>query len=310
MNRLKLLFAGTLVTFAYSCSDPVITDDLLDGDVIFDPSLYNPEEFLVSAKYPNPTPADLDKHIILAIHGYSATTFEWEEFKDWSVNSSSYRISQVLLDGHGRNYQDFKASTWQDWSAAIKREYEKLIALGYTKISLVGSSTGGTLILELVSSGYFNSHQHPKNLFLIDPIVVSSNKLQSIAGIVGPMLVYVETDQSADENKYWYRFRPFETINELNEVMKVVRKDLEDGATLPTGTYLKIFHSLHDPVASTTSSVLIYRGLKTSTGNNIDVQLMNSDIHVFTRLSLRSGVTTLQYENQLDAFKQMASRLN
>jgi carboxylesterase len=77
---------------------------------------------LVSAKYPNQPPADLDKHIILAIHGYSSSTFEWEEFKD-SAPSSSYRISQVLLDGHGRDYQSFKASTWQDWSAAT-REYE------------------------------------------------------------------------------------------------------------------------------------------------------------------------------------------
>jgi carboxylesterase len=85
--------------------------------------------------------------------------------KDYSEPSSSYRISQVLLDGHGRDYQSFKASTWQDWSAAITREYEKLVALGYTKISMVGSSTGGTLILQLVSSGYFNSRQHPKIYF-------------------------------------------------------------------------------------------------------------------------------------------------
>jgi esterase/lipase len=33
-------------------------------------------------------------------------------------------INFVLLDGHGRDYQSFKASTWQDWSAAITREYE------------------------------------------------------------------------------------------------------------------------------------------------------------------------------------------
>jgi hypothetical protein len=42
--------------------------------------------------------------------------------------------------------------------------------------------------------------------------------------------------------------------------MKVVRKDLE-GVQLPTGTYLKEFH-LHDPVASSSSAVLIYKGLK------------------------------------------------
>jgi carboxylesterase len=50
--------------------------------------------------------------IILAIHGYSATTFEWDEFRDYSVNAN-YRISQVLLGGHGRDYQTFKASNWQ-----------------------------------------------------------------------------------------------------------------------------------------------------------------------------------------------------
>ncbi|SHF73502.1 carboxylesterase [Flavobacterium fluvii] len=309
MNKLSLFFLFAFTTLFYSCGGPDITDDLLDGDVIFDPSLYNPEQFLVSAKYPVPTTDDLNKHIILVIHGYSATTFEWQEFKDWS-NESTYRISQVLLDGHGRDYNSFKASKWEDWRSAITDEYEKLIALGYTKISMAGSSTGGTLILELVKSGYFNSHLHPKNLFLIDPIVVPSSKLQSITSIVGPMLVYVESDQSTQENKYWYRFRPYETINELNDVMKTVRKGLEDGMTLPTGTYLKAFHSLHDPVASTTSTVLIYKGLKTSTGNHIDVQLMDSDIHVFTRLSLRSNVSALQQANQLDAFNQITNKLN
>ena len=98
-------------------------------------------------------------------------------------------------------------------------------------------------------------------------------------------------------------------MNELNSLMKVVRKDLEEGVTLPTGTYLKEFHSLHDPVASTTSAVLIYKGLKTSTGAKIDVQLMDSDIHVFTRLSFRKNVTTLQIYNQQSAFAQIASRL-
>jgi carboxylesterase len=309
MKKLNLLIVLLLAIVSSSCSDPAITNDLLDGTIIFDPSLYNPEQYLVSAKYPNPTAADLDKHIILAVHGYSATTFEWQEFVDWSDPSSSYEVSQVLLDGHGRDYQSFKASTWQDWSSAITKEYEKLVALGYTKISMVGSSTGGTLILELISSGYFNSHLPPKNLFLVDAIVVPSVKLQSVVGLIGPMIVFTEADQTAEENKYWYRFRPQETITELNNVMRVVRKDLESGVRLPTGTYLKEFHSLHDPVASSTSSVLIYKGLKTSTGANIDVQLMDSDIHVFTRLNLRSDTTPLQKANQLDAFSQIAIKL-
>jgi carboxylesterase len=68
-------------------------------------------------------------------------------------------------------------------------------------------------------------------------------KLQSIVGLIGPMIVFTEVDQTTAENKFWYRFRPQETINELNDVMKVVRKDLEAGVQLPTGTYLKEFHS-------------------------------------------------------------------
>ena len=102
MNKLYFTLLCLTVPMMHSCSDPNITDDTLDGNVIFDPSLYNPENYLVSAKYPNPDANDLSKHIILVIHGYSATTFEWDEFRSWSTDTS-YRISQVLLDGHGRD---------------------------------------------------------------------------------------------------------------------------------------------------------------------------------------------------------------
>lgn len=308
MTRQSIYLIGLLALFCYSCGKPDLTDDLLDGPLIFDPSLYNPEEYLISEMYPNPTTEDLSKPIIIAIHGYSATTFEWQEFKDWSVDDS-YRISQVLLGGHGKDYDSFKASTWKDWSLSIKKEYNKLTELGYKNISLVGSSTGGTLLLELIGSSYFKNTQSPKHIFLVDPILVASNKLQSIVGIVGPMLGYVEVDLTKEESEYWYTFRPQETIRELNEVMRLVRKDLEDGITLPLETQLKVFHSIHDPVASSTSSVLIYKGLKANNGNPIEVELMDSDIHVFTRLSLRSNVTALELENQQNAFQQMALKL-
>lgn len=305
----KFLFLILTASFLISCDkEPSIDDSMLDGNVVFDPSLYNPENYLISAMYPTPTGNDLDKHIIIAAHGYSASTFEWTEFKEWSTDTT-YRISQLLLDGHGNTYAAFKASTWEDWLQSLKKEYEALENLGYTKISIAGSSTGGALILELVRSGYFNSHIKPKNLFLIDPIVVPSVKLQSIAGIVGPMLVFVETDQSSEANKYWYRFRPQETIDELNELIKKVQKGLEQGFDLPTNTYMKVFHSKHDPTANSLSAVLIYKGINTSGGNKIDVQIMDSDIHVFTRLKLRDNVSSINRTNQQDAFDQMAKKL-
>ncbi len=304
----KTAFLCSVLLFAGCSKEPDIKDTMLDGDIIFDPSLYNPENYLVSAKYPTPTAEDLNKHILIAAHGYSASTFEWQEFQDWSADST-YRVSQVLLDGHGRTYDAFKASTWEDWRAVIEREFELLESLGYTKISFVGSSAGGALLLEMLSSGYFNNHIKPKNVFLVDAIVVPTAKLQTIAGIVGPMLVYIEVDQTTEEDKYWYHFRPHETIDELNELIRNVQKKLEDGVKAPSGTYVKSFHSQYDPVASTTSTVLMYKGLSLANGNKIDVQIMDSDIHVFTRLSLRPGVTSLQQQNQQDAFLQMAKKL-
>ena len=288
---------------------PPIEDHMLDGDIVFDPSINNPEEFLASAKYPNPTSEDLDRHVMIAVHGFTASTFEWSEFNEWSADST-YRLSLVLLGGHGTSYDDFKASTWSDWAESIKLEYETLESMGYKKISLVGSSTGATLLVELVRSGYFDSRTSPQNIFLIDPIVVASSKLQSIAGILGPMLVYVGSDNSVEKDEYYYHFKPQETVSELNDLMKTVRKGLEDGLTLPGDTYMKVFHSKHDPTANSLSTVMIHAGLKNSAGNDIDVQIMDSDIHVFTRLAIRDSVSALNIENQEDAFRQMANRLN
>jgi carboxylesterase len=281
---------------------------MLDSDKVFDASLNNPSKYLVSARYPNPTPDDLKKHVIIAIHGYSATTFEWDEFREWSKDSS-YRVSEVLLGGHGRTYEAFKASKWEDWLESIVREYDKLDSLGYKKISLVGSSTGSALILKLVQSGHFKNHVAPKNIFLVDGIVIPSSKLQSIVGIVGPMLVYVDTKQNKAEDPYWYHFRPQETITELNKITTIVRKDLETGFTLPQGTYMKVFHSKHDPAANSLSAVMTYKGLTQANGAKIDVQIMDSEIHVFTRLSLRPTVSALERANQQDAFRQMALKL-
>ena len=288
---------------------PNIGDSTLDGDILFDPSINNPEEFLVSAMDTKPLPAELEKQIIIAVHGYTASTFEWSEFNEWSADST-YKVSQVLLGGHGTTYEDFKASTWEDWSESIKREYETLASLGYEKISFVGSSMGATLLLELIKSDYFDTRLKPKNVFLIDPIIVPSSKLQSISGILGPMLVFIESDHSAEKDKYWYRFKPYETINELSDLMKIVRTGLEDGFSLPDGTYMKVFHSKHDPTANSLSSVLIYKGLTKANGDNIDVQIMDSDIHVFTRLKIRETVTQLNMDNQEDAFEQMACKLS
>lgn len=299
-----------IIVIGLGCSsEPAITKDMMDGDVLFDPSLYRPQLYLVSKALPNPTPEQARKPVIIACHGYSASTFEWDEFSNFLGSRTDIYLSQVLLGGHGRTYEEFKQSTWHDWQDAIKAEYDGLIKAGYQNISLVGSSTSGALLLELAASGYFANRTAPRNLLLVDPIVIPSDKSLSLIQAVGPMLGFIDTKQPAVEDKYYYHFRPQETLQQLQSVLTVVRKDLEKGITLPTNSTLKVYKSKKDSSADPVSAVLIYKGTKLADGKPVTVEMIDSDLHVYTRLNLRNGVTTKDKQNQTTTFTDIVARV-
>lgn len=300
-----------LAVVGLACSsEPKITTDMLDGGTLFDPSLYKPEQYLVSKAIPNPTPEQARRPVIIACHGYTATTFEWDEFRTFLGSRTDVYLSQVLLGGHGRSYEEFKKSTWRDWQAAITAEYESLEKAGYQNISLLGSSTSGALLLELVSSGYFASRPALRNVLLVDPIVIPSNKTLSLVQVLGPMLGFTEaTDQSSAEDKVSYRFRPQETLQQLQKLLNVVRKGLEKGVTMPPNCLLKVYKAKKDSSADPVSAVLIYNGVKTADGQPTTVQLIDSELHVYTRLSLRATVTARDRQNQTATFTDIAARV-
>jgi carboxylesterase len=78
---------------------------------------------------------------------------------------------------------------------------------------------------------------------------------------------------------------------------------------LPANVYLKIYKSKRDPTADPVSAVLIYNGIKTHNGNHIDLDFINSDLHVFTRLNLVPNVTSLDRQNQVYAFNDIVTRI-
>ena len=304
---LNLLVIAAL-TVACS-SEPAITKDMLDGGTMIDPSIYKPELYLVSKAMPNPTAAEAQRPVIIACHGYSATTFEWDEFRSWANGRTDFYLSQVLLGGHGRSYEEFKKSTWHDWQSAIADEYDRLQKAGYKNINLLGSSTSGPLLLELVASGFFANRPVPRNILLVDPIVIPSAKSLSLIGVVGPMLGYIDTKQPAAEDKVYYHFRPQETLQQLQNLLTIVRKDLEKGITLPTASNLKVYKSKKDSSADPVSAVLIYQGVKTADGKPVTVEMIDSDLHVFTRLALRTQVTPKDQSNQTAAFADIVARV-
>ncbi|HEY5591563.1 MAG TPA: hypothetical protein VIK55_11160 [Paludibacter sp.] len=308
-KNITLLFL-LMVIFASCSKTPDINNaTMLDGDQIYDPSLAHPEKYLVSKYISSPTALQKDTPVIIAAHGYTATTFEWDELRSFADSAKTFYVSQVLLGGHGRTYQDFKKATWKDWQSSIMDEYRKLDSLGFKKIYLAGSSTGAPLIINMVKSGFFENYTKPKGIFLVDPIIVSSNKTLTLVGLLGPVLGYTTVNLPTGEQGHWYVYRPQETLKQLMALIDITRNDLQKGIQLPTGTYMKVYKSKSDDTADPVSALLIYKGIQTSNNGNIDVEMINSKLHVFTRLAGREGVTAADKATQLGVFNEMEARM-
>ena len=309
MRKMILIIAVALV-YGSCNKEPNLVDTDLESGTFFDQSIYQPGKYLVSVAKPNPTTVEAEIPVVIAIHGYGATTFEWDEFRAWSGMRTDFSISQVLLGGHGRDYQTFKNSSWKDWRQPIINEFEALERQGYKNISFAGSSTGSTLVLEMLANGYFEGHIKPRHIFLIDPIIAPSDKLLTLVGVLGPIIGYTTVDNTKGEEKYYYHYRPYETLQELRKVINVVRKDLENGFKLPAGCSLNVFKSDKDAVADPVSTVMIYKGLKTNAGGHVDVSLVPSNLHVYTRLAGRNiSHSASDVQNQTSTFNKIANVL-
>lgn len=308
-NKLFSLFILFLLVLSACSQDPdIINETMLDGDQVFDPSLYDPAQYLVSERIANPSTIQKNTPVVIAVHGYSASTFEWDEFRTYADAKANVLVSQVLLGGHGRSYEDFKNSSWEDWQEPIKNEYNALRAKGYTNINFAGSSTACPLVMDLVKNGVIGDNGM-KHIFLVDPIVVPSDKMLTLIGLVGPMLGYLESTNTTEEEGHYYHFRPQETLQQLLNLTEKTRKDLQKGYQLPVGTLMKVYKSIKDPTADAVSAVLIFKGLKNSDGSNIAIEMIDSELHVVTRLNGRDDITSHDQEIQAHVFDDMYSIL-
>ena len=302
-----LLFITVLLA---SCSaNPTIDNTMLDSGTISYAIPDSLDKHLVSNYIPNPTEQQKNTPVIICAHGYTATTFEWDELRSYSKTKGTFYVSQVLLGGHGVSYSDFKNATWQDWQSSITLEYKNLSNLGFKKIYLAGSSTGAPLIINMVKNHFFDNYTLPKGIFLVDPIIVSSNKTLTLVGLLGPVLGYTSVTLSNGEKGHWYVYRPQETLKQLYTLIDLTCHDLEDGITMPSGMYMKVYKSEKDDTADPISALMIYKGMKTANGGNIDAEMVNSSLHVFTRLAGRDNVTPAETALQQKTFAEMETKM-
>lgn len=324
-----LILAAALLAAACEITpvecDEECQDNWLDGAAVNDSSADSLDSYHYYrvSKRPDSLPQGVKDTIpvIIAAHGFTATTYEWLELRRHAGDVAPYAqraaagdtpavlTSLVLLGGHGVDVGDFQASTWRDWARPIIEEYDALVQQGYKNISIAGSSTGCPLILEHVARDGFDK-QPPRNIFFIDPIISPSAKILSLIGILGPVIGNSPMDNTPAEEKHWYTNRPQEALNELYTVTNDVKNRLEDGIRLPSGTRAKVWKARKDAMADPIGALLLYKGLEGSDGRAIEVEMVDTRKHVFTRLAGRDGPVPGDgnYQLQEKTFDEMIAR--
>ncbi|MDB5106825.1 MAG: esterase/lipase-like protein [Fibrobacteres bacterium] len=289
--------AGLMLILAAACQinqvecDQKCVDFWMDGPLVNDScGLEGNLNCRVSTRIESPDSLDLAKPVVIAVHGYTASTYEWKEYRTYAEDTArgfgTVNVSMVLLGGHGRDIDAFQSSTWREWGRPILEEYHALDSLGYKNISFACASTGCALLMEYIRGGNFKA-KPPKWVFMVDPIVVPSEKLLALANIVGPILGNSPNPGSDTENAHWYTNRPQETLRELYEVINRVKNDLETGFSLPKGTQARVYKSKRDGSADPVGALLIWKGMRKADGSHIEVEMEDSHLHVMTRLKGR-----------------------
>lgn len=274
-----------------------------------DPSLKD-KTYKVSTRFRRPSSETLARPVLIAVHGYAASTFEWQEFREFAESHSRVLVSQVLLGGHGRDLKSFDNASWQDWEKPVLEEYKALKRKGYKHISFAGSSVGATLLLHEIASGNYQNVVHPpEHFFLIDPYVIPQDRLMAVTPYLGFFGQNPTPEEGQTPLKYpkWFFNRPSKALVQLNELTNQVSQELEVGLMLPTGSRMVIYQSMGDTVSNPKGADLIQEHVRGVSGNVVRVEWVNSRHHVFTQGRARKAEewSLEDKENQEKVFKDM-----
>ena len=248
--------------------------------------------------------------VILCVHGYTASTYEWEEFREYVEANSKILVSNILLGGHGQSIYEFEKSTWQDWGRPILEEYQALAAQGYTNLNLIGSSTGGTLMLYHLLNGSFGSQPVPGCLFLIDPFIIASDKLFPLVPFLGKIIKNLPfTRFSEEERMHYFVNRPSSTLMELYQLARKTRNLLKGRPVLQHETHITVYKARTDNTADPRGAVLLGKSITGTDGEKPEIIMVNTNKHVFTRRKGRKNWTEKDTVLQHKTFDEIIAKL-
>tara|TARA_B100001121_G_scaffold308332_1_gene332082 strand:+ start:30118 stop:31047 length:930 start_codon:yes stop_codon:yes gene_type:complete len=296
---LLFLVGGGLLLRAMYYQPVYFEDDWLESEDTIDGAISDLNA-RISTRIKDPTTQQQSQTVCVLVHGFSASSFEFEAFKKSILEKDSNAFfSSIVLGGHGRNYDAFKNATYEDWLAPIVTELTALSSKGYTNIVLFGVSTGASGILHLALNQKLN-HVPIRQIILMDPYVLPTNKTLYLV----PWLKYVITNTRLEDvgvlgTQYWYTNRPAQSLHELLKLVKVTQSDLTNysgGFKTP----MHIYTANGDPTADTRGADMILNALGADV---VNINRYESSHHVLIEPTSKkdwSASDQRQYEHIID----------
>ncbi|NBV42289.1 hypothetical protein EBR96_05920 [bacterium] len=276
MRRLRHLAAWTIlvgVGFLSGChTPPNIPDGWMDSQAVNDPTIDHRYIPVSQRKIHN-----TNQPVWIAVHGFSSSTAELEAFETQATKQGQ-SVSRILLGGHGRNYEDFKKSTWREWQAPIRNEYDLLVKAGYKDIRIIAVSTGATLVLHWLFSA--DLKPLPTQIVLIDPYWVPQEKEVLLSPILAPLI----PDVSRAEKRNAHGLRTKYNIMPAHALVQLVACTGKAHAAVKWSgiridSPITVYQSTRDSVSDPAGTRLLVSQL-TETGHDVVLRWVVSPHHV------------------------------
>tara|TARA_B100000427_G_scaffold328532_1_gene341872 strand:+ start:17298 stop:18188 length:891 start_codon:yes stop_codon:yes gene_type:complete len=255
------------------------------------------QQQLVSIQTSPPSIETLKRPVFITAHGFGASPFEWHDFSDYITTHTNALVSNVYLGSH-HSLTEFSHASWEDWLEPICQEYQRLVNLGFETIYLCGCSTGSTLIIQGLLNNCFRPTLPLKHIFLIDSLVEPKEKLLYWIPWIKQFIYDQKLSLNNNESPHWLPYRPKQSLIQLLRLIKKTKNDLKQGIDFPAHINISLFQSQFDPVIDQNSHSDLYQGLSKRISRNISSFTINSNLHVFSRLSHRSTINPTDIENQ------------
>jgi carboxylesterase len=298
--------AVSLVSSGGCSCGPQFEDTWMDSPETQDPALSDPSYLASNRAIPDD---QLAEPVLLAVHGFSASTFEFGELHTRLQDEPGIHLSRVLMGGHGRDVETWRATTPDDWFEPVLDELDALAARGHTNVSIVTSSTAGTLLLRALARGDFDDRAAPREILMVDPLIEPLDQnLYALPAALWIDHVYYE-EFTDEERRHWYSNRPREVLLGLLDVIEETKAALDETITLPAGTNLKLYISETDEAVDPRSPGLIEDGVEAS-GGTMEREDYDARFHVFVRGAARASFTGDDTALQQQAFDDMIARLS